>query len=192
MTHVGVTDAGVTALAESGNLACTDGLHLSSNHRITDAGLRALARWPRLAGLTSLALDGTEVGDAGIEALVRSPYAPALRSLTLSHTQISDRGVALLVACPALANLQHLDLHFNSRLNRARTIPTAARSLAASPYLGKLRYLDLSSSYLGYEGVLTLTNSPGLRELRDLRVYGEDQRTDKRIDAALAKRFGRQ
>jgi uncharacterized protein (TIGR02996 family) len=192
MLHAGLTDAAVTALAESGNLACTDGLDLRSNRWITDAGLQALARWPKLAGLTSLTLDFTEVGDAGIEALVQSPYVPALRSLSLSHTQISDRGAALLAAWPALSNLRNLDLSLNSRLNRSRAAPTAAHSLAASPYLGKLQYLDLSSTQLGYEGVLTLTNSPGLRELGSLGVYGEDQRTDKRIDAALAQRFDRQ
>jgi uncharacterized protein (TIGR02996 family) len=188
----GLTNASVVALAESGHLACTDGLALSHNFAMNDVGLQALARWPKLAGLTSLDLSFTKVGDAGIEALVRSPYAPALRSLTLSRTRITDRGVALLAACPALANLQKLDLALNTGLNRGRTGPTAARSLAASPHLGKLQYLDLSATYLAYDyqGVLALTKSKRLRELRSLRVFGDNQRSNKRINAALTKRFG--
>jgi hypothetical protein len=78
------------------------GLELQGSKRLTDAGVRHLARLPRLQHLD---LSGSGISDRGLEVLAR---LPGLRSLSLyHHGGISDAGLAALKHCDLL---EHVDL----------------------------------------------------------------------------------
>ncbi len=84
-----ITDAGLAALADS-KLSGELRQLLLGRTRITDLGLKSIARLPRLY---LLELSGTKVTDAGINEL--SQLAP-LKVLRFRGTAVSDQGIAQL------------------------------------------------------------------------------------------------
>ncbi|HWO02275.1 MAG TPA: ankyrin repeat domain-containing protein, partial [Blastocatellia bacterium] len=77
-------------------------LSLQGSKQLTDAGLKHLARLPRLQHLD---LSGCQITDRGLEVLRQ---LPELRTFHLYHQRgISDAGVANLARCP---NLEQVDL----------------------------------------------------------------------------------
>jgi len=71
-------------------------LDLSGSRGVTDAGLRLLARLPRLRDLN---LSGCGITDRGLDVLRR---LPSLERITLAWTPITDAGAGHLAACDAL------------------------------------------------------------------------------------------
>ncbi len=105
-----------------------------------------------------------EVDDDAVEALVNSPTLARLRLLTLTHNRVTDVGVELLMNAP----------HFTlSGLGLSATQVTAGgvRTLAKSPRLARLNWLDLSdNAALHSDALLPLAESPYLSPLCDLDI----------------------
>jgi hypothetical protein len=99
-------------------------LDLNGSRGVTDAGLRHLARLPRLRSLT---LAGCPIGDAGLEAL---RHAESLEQLNLAWTQVTDAGIAELAGCGALRKVD---------LSGTRTGDGAIGALAGKPALRSFR-----------------------------------------------------
>lgn len=94
-----MTDALLQRVAESGLVRT---LQLEGSRRVTDAGLKHLARIP---GLTSLNLTGCQITDQGL-AILRE--LPALNTFQLfHHSGVSDTGLAHLRHCH---NLERVEL----------------------------------------------------------------------------------
>lgn len=157
-------------------------LHLSGSKGLTDAGLRSLARLPRLRHLD---LGGVPLTDRGL-AVLRE--LPALESLGLGWTRITDAGAAHLAACGrlrsvdlmgtatgdgairALAGKRHL-AHFKSGngvtdagLAVLREFPVFAAWQGGEPTMA-LTDFDAGPTYLMLRGPFTDT---GLRQLAGL------------------------
>ena len=105
-----------------------------------------------------------EVNDDAIEFLVNSPTLARLRVLTLTANPVTNVGVDLLMNAP----------HFTlSGLGLSHTHITAAgvRTLAKSPRLARLNWLDLSdNAALHSDALLPLAESPYLSPLCDLDI----------------------
>lgn len=128
-------DECVRILATSPLAARLRGLHLSG---ITAAGARVLGTTRALAQLTRLNLDNTSIGDAGARALAGAAHLSNLTGLWLHSCEIGNAGVKALASSPHLANLEVLDLTSNWTVGHP-----AAVALVRSPFLKRIRYLDL-------------------------------------------------
>ncbi len=104
------------------------------------------------------------VGDDALEALVGCPTLRRLRVLSLTLNPVTDVGVELLMNAP----------HFTlSGLGLSGTQITAegVRTLAMSPRLARLNWLDLSdNASLHSDALLPLAESPYLSPLCDLDI----------------------
>ena len=104
------------------------------------------------------------VDDTAVSALIGSPTLARLRLLTLTADPVTDYGVELLMNAP----------HFMlSGLGLSRTQITAGgvRTLAKSPRLARLNWLDLSdNAALHSDALLPLAESPYLSPLCDLDI----------------------
>lgn len=95
-----MTDAALARIAELGHVTT---LQLASSRRVTDAGLRHLARLPQLEHLN---LSGCGFTDDGLSVL---RHLPALRTFELHwHKGASDAGLAHLAACERLERVDLL------------------------------------------------------------------------------------
>ena len=102
-------------------------LDLSGSRGVTDAGLRLLARLPRLRELN---LSGCGITDRGLDVVRR---LPALERVALAWTPISDAGAGHLVACDALRAVD---------LSGTGCGDDALRALAGKPALADVRSGD--------------------------------------------------
>jgi uncharacterized protein (TIGR02996 family) len=105
---------------------------------LTPTATSYLATTPALANLRVLNLDNTRIGDVGARHLARAPHFAGLTELWLHECQIRDGGVKAIAGSPHLANLEVLDLTSNWTGGHAGAV-----ALIQSPYLKKIRYLDL-------------------------------------------------
>jgi hypothetical protein len=103
-------------------------LRLGGSKRLTDAGVRHLARMP---GLRTLDLSGTQVTDRGL-AILRE--LPALESLSLAWTGVTDTGLVHLSHCERLVRVD---------LSATRTGDGAIAALAGMPALRHFRSGEL-------------------------------------------------
>jgi hypothetical protein len=99
-------------------------LDLSGSKGVSDAGLRLLARLPRLRELN---LSGCGVTDRGLDILRR---LPALERVALAWTPITDAGAEHLVACDALRAVD---------LSGTQCGDGALRALVGKPSLADVR-----------------------------------------------------
>jgi hypothetical protein len=121
--HAGgqLTDATLERLAA---LDLVTSLDLDGSARVTDAGLKHLAKMPRLERLN---LSGCDITDEGLSVL---GSLPALRDFSLYHHQgISDAGLAHLAACERLERVVLLGSNSGDG---------AIRALAGKPALRQL------------------------------------------------------
>ncbi|HEY6209835.1 MAG TPA: hypothetical protein VIW28_12295 [Gemmatimonadales bacterium] len=95
-------------------------LKLGGSKRLTDLGVRCLARMPQLRHLD---LSGTQVTDRGLEVLRE---LAALQSISLAWTRVTDAGVSHLSHC------QHLQ---RVNLSATNTGDGAIRALSGKPKL---------------------------------------------------------
>src|SRR5262249_26451131 len=132
-----------------------------ANNRLQDAGARALAGSPHLTNVTSLRLDGNEVGGPGIRAVVSSPFLSNVRELFLSNNYVGQTGAEAL-AQGGMGRLHDL------WLGDANLDAECAGLLAGSEALARLRVLSLANNPLEDGGIKALAASPHLRRLREL------------------------
>jgi hypothetical protein len=160
-------------------------------HRDTVA---ALARWPGLAGLDELRLEGLALRQAtdmtalvGVLERLRRPvlhltfwpgsFDPftlrrvvaysVLAGLGLAGTNLLDAQIVPLLDSPQLAGLRELDLSGNRRLTAYTFM-----ALAASPAGFRLRELGVARCELGAAGLRALAAWPGLADLARLDLHG--------------------
>lgn len=133
-------DEALHVLARSPLAARLRGLHTSTHpgDPLTARGALILARTPALAALRVLNLDKTAIGDAGARHLAGAAHFSGLTELWLHACEIRDAGVRAIAASSHLANLERLDLSTNWTVGHS-----AALALVKSPYLKRIRYLDL-------------------------------------------------
>jgi uncharacterized protein (TIGR02996 family) len=120
---------------------------------LTRAGCEALAAWPGLAALVSLALVRNDLDTACLRTLLQSSFWPCLRQLDLSDNKLGTVGVELLAVSPRSRELVSLDLGGN-RIHRPEL-----RALAASSHLGNLAGLGLRGSRVGNAGAAVLAQA---------------------------------
>jgi uncharacterized protein (TIGR02996 family) len=156
-----------------------------SDNRLHREDLDALASTRKLTHLEHLDLSYNGVRTDQLIYLLENPALSCLTSLRLGHgpgvvpNPLQDDW-SQVAASPALSRLIRLDLRDNT-LGREDV-----RSLALSPHLGNLAYLDLSGNPMDHIGALA--RSPSLNRLVELRLDWEficprDQRE-------LRERFG--
>jgi hypothetical protein len=144
-----VTDAGLKELARLKRL---EELDLDAA-RVTDAGLKELVR---LKELHALNLDATALTDAGLKELAR---LKKLRSLGLKQTGVTDAGLKELAGLKRLRSLG---------LGNTRVTDVGLKELAP---LKRLRELDLSSTRVTDAGLKVLAQMERL-EVLDLSDTG--------------------
>lgn len=116
---------------------------LSQNAGYT--AVEALATWPDLPGIRTLALDSNRVRRWGVEALAKAP-GQHIESLSLNDAALDDEGALALIIHPGFAPLRQLNIA-NNPLTRA-----GVRALER-PEITRLNELDLS----GLHGLRTFT-----------------------------------
>jgi uncharacterized protein (TIGR02996 family) len=132
---------------------------------------RAVAGAVHLAGLKTLILYGSSIGLRGAEDLTRASHLRTLEKLDLSGNNIGDWGLQALAGSAVMANLRELHLGNEADYDRRNDLgPVGARFLTASPYLTRLRVLDLYKNDLGDEGAERLASWEGLASVADLNL----------------------
>ncbi len=107
------SDSAVRVLARSPLARGLTRLGLAGSGEMTDAGARALAASPALAGMVWLDLSQSQVGDGGARALAESSHLGRLASLVLRDNHIGEDGALALADSPHLTRLRRLDLSGN-------------------------------------------------------------------------------
>jgi uncharacterized protein (TIGR02996 family) len=108
--------SGLAALSGAGAFPALTTLDIGSAHtrKGTSADLAAFLSAIQNPNLRHLNLDGWPLGNAGAKALADNPTLAGLTRLSLDGCQIGDPGAAALFASPHLRNLVELHLDSNS------------------------------------------------------------------------------
>jgi hypothetical protein len=113
ISNIGLTAAGVRALAESSYHPPVTDVRMLGWNPIGDEGVAELLRWPGLSRIKTLSLHRTEMTDAGASMLAKCEALGSLEKLWLSNNQIGEAGAAALSISPNLANLDELYIQDN-------------------------------------------------------------------------------
>lgn len=156
-----VGDVKLSALLQNADLSNVETLDLPNTGAGEDS-LKAVAadRFPRLK---SLNLSGN-VMEFVIQRLFRADVPFSLTHLDLGGAGMNSQDIEALFRWRGLAAVETLAL-WGNRLGTA-----GARHLAASPYLGRLRSLDLTYSEIGMRGMQALAGAETFADLRELRL----------------------
>jgi Ran GTPase-activating protein (RanGAP) involved in mRNA processing and transport len=187
---------GAAILARSSHLVKMTGLDLTWND-IKEEGVEALAACPRLAQLRSLNLFHNYIHDAGVKALATSRHLTKLERLDLGWNYIRARGVNYLAESKNFRELQDLNLVTNrigklgveALANSANLTHLTAlnlggdetpaknrdfSALASSPFLKRLKVLELEGNEIGDAGLIEIFQSPNLARITLLNVNGNN------------------
>jgi uncharacterized protein (TIGR02996 family) len=170
------TAKGLAKLVDGGLFDSLNVLELTQCH-IRAAGVKELARAPRLATLTHLDLHENWIENAGVKLLAEAPLAVNLRVLNLHRNMIWRDGLAALARSPHLRQLRDLDLGFHD-------LKDGPCHLTGAPWLDGLESLSLVSSGTEDAGLVPLVQSPRVQNLMRLDL-GANPLTDTSL-AALA------
>lgn len=193
-----IGDAEVEALASSTALESIKNLRLAGND-IGDDGMLSLTRSHHIENLRVLDVRDNKIGFDGIDAVLRHPELPRqlhildisgneslanadfhgrlgrsrklirLRSIGLDDLEFDEDAIRIFAYARVFNRLQSLSLRRNLVNDEA------VAYLARSPYLGKLRQLDLSDqggAGLTNTALLTIGSSRVLSDLIELRMSG--------------------
>jgi uncharacterized protein (TIGR02996 family) len=117
-------------------------LDLEGNN-LGDLEFQVLTESSRLENVTTLLLWSNRIGDEGLQDLVHNSGLAQLERLDLSGNVVGDEGVVVLAGSPRLGQLKLLDLQSNL------VGDAGALALAGSPHTGKLTWLDLAKNPIG-------------------------------------------
>jgi uncharacterized protein (TIGR02996 family) len=135
---------------------------------LTGEGLRMLVRSPNLERLEGLVLRNNHLGGHDLAAFAELG-SQSLTHLDLSINPVGDVGTEHLTTLPSLANLRELLLRGSDRFAFTDLIHgPGVVALAVSPYLTRLRLLDLGANAVGDAGFARLVQSPNGQELEEL------------------------
>ena len=154
-------------------------------------GVAALARSNMAARLRSLSLGGNPIGGEGVAALARGAFRD-LHDLSISDGGVGPDVAAVLAGSPALAGLRALDIEENplgpgggAALFGGGAFPRlwdlnaddcgigdAGAAAFAAGDGDELRWLSLCDCDIGDKGAIALANSPRLKNLVHLNLYG--------------------
>jgi hypothetical protein len=162
--HTKVTDEGLRELAR---LKSLQSLHLYSAD-VTDAGLKELAA---LKNLQSLYLGSTKVTDAGLKKLAG---LKSLQSLYLYSTEVTDAGLKELAGLKSLQSLG---------LGSTKVMDMGLKELAG---LNRLKSLNLAGTKVTGTGLKELA---GLKSLQSLELDAT-QVTDAGLSSVSARHEG--
>jgi Ran GTPase-activating protein (RanGAP) involved in mRNA processing and transport len=198
-----IGNGGISALFDAASLTSLTALDLSETGSygryaedpiIKATGMEALAAWPGLARLRSLALSGNDVRRAGLRALLRSPRCSGLKALALRGNGLTGEAMQELGSARGGLQLDFLDLGENIlrdlgagylanapclralkvlKIDRCEMTATAARRLAGAPFLGSLRRLNVNDNSFSPEGLAALLEAEP-QELHTLRMVDND------------------
>jgi len=123
-----------------------------------------------LTRLESLILRNNSIWDDSLRGLHGLPMPPRLRRLDLSGNPFGDTGIEAIAIHPEFRRLTHLiarcdELPFHDSIHAL-----GASTLAASPVLRNLQWLDLEGHYIGDAGLAALAASPVLNTVEYLNV----------------------
>ena len=164
-----VTDEVLERVSRLGHV---EELDLGSSRALTAAGLRHLARLPRLR---TLILGNTAVDDGTMATIGTLPH---LERLVLSWTRVTDAGAARLSGCAALRSVD---------LSGTATGDGAIRALAAKPGLSDFR----SGNEVTDAGLALLRDWPAFRSGADVEGrLGLFSYLDQPNQLQLRGRFG--
>ncbi|MFO0842539.1 MAG: TIGR02996 domain-containing protein [Gemmataceae bacterium] len=156
-----IGDTKLAALLRNADLRHADTLDLSGTGAREDS-LRAIATG-QFPGLKGLNLSGN-VMEFVVQQLFRDDVPFSLTHLNLGGSGLNSQDLEALFGWAGLAAVEELTL-WNNRLGNA-----GARHLAASPYVGRLRSLDLTFSEIGMRGMQALARAQPLAGLREVRL----------------------
>ena len=166
LTSLELTPDGARAIARSRWAPGLRVLELPGS-KLGRAQLRALlGEGSRLEQLTHLRLRDWNLEDAALRALVEAPRVGQLTHLHMTGCSLEERQICLLFeARPGLVGLEHL------ALSNALLDERAARAIAASDHLTRLRTLALVNCYIASPRVLeALVHAPWIDQLEALDV----------------------
>jgi uncharacterized protein (TIGR02996 family) len=115
---------------------------------------------PLLGRIPQIDLIGNSLGNGGVNLLARARHLGRLELLHLGFNDLTDQGLRALAAISHLDQLHELYLDDNRQLGTP-----GIRALADSPYLGRLRLLDLSGNGLTEPALRVLINGESLQQL---------------------------
>ncbi len=181
---------GVQALAAVPVTARLKRLDLSGNP-IADAGADWLASQPGFAGLEELILRSDEIPFAdcvhavGAAAVAASQTLTHLRTLSFADQYLGDAGLTGLVRSPNARRLTDLDLSYNGI---GALGSTSIERLTESPYLRRLKRLNLDGNRLDRPAIDALLNWPRLASLSCINLT-DCEMDGKSTDAIRASPF---
>jgi uncharacterized protein (TIGR02996 family) len=132
------------------------------------------------------------IGDDVIRRLICTMSAPPLLSLDLGTMVEGFDGLRALAAWPGVAELRRFTgLTVSRHYSVEEPDDEAVVILARSPYLGKLEHLhlNLGNSYTD-RAVEAILDSPTLKALKTVQLYGDDHELSAAVLRRFRKRFG--
>lgn len=191
LKDVRLTEADVSALADTAALPALTHLRFLHCRDLTPAGVRRLGEARGLPALRHLTIEWTQYGDEGnAAALLGSPLLGRLESLDVNWTVFTREAAVALAGSKHLGRLRRLDLTqcrvgpeeakllatapferlCELKLMNGKIGPEGMAALAGAPWLGGLTSLDLEGCEIGPEGAKTLAGSAALSNLRSLEL----------------------
>jgi uncharacterized protein (TIGR02996 family) len=131
-------------------------LDLEGNN-LGDLEFQVLTESSRLENVTTLLLWSNRIGDGGLQDLVAASGLERLEQLDLSGNVVGDEGIVALAGSPLLGRLKRLDLTGN------QVRDAGALALAGSPHTGQLARLDLAKNPIGAGAQAVLRERFGAR-----------------------------
>jgi len=159
--EVGVGPVAVEAIASSKRVTRLQVLRFRYDN-VNDAAIATIAAAKSLSGLEHFQASQCKIGPEGVRALARSPHLVNLRTLDLgANRRIGIDGARILAGAPNLAELRSLDV------SSTPLGPDGVAELLSGSWPA-LEALNLSWCDIGDEGLLRLSEWPGLARIRHL------------------------
>ena len=127
--------------------------------------------------IESLDLESSEFSDRALVALMGSGHLPSLRELNLEANAVSDEGFG------ALVSMERAPLLRDVNLSRCPLTPSAMKHWTDEP--GHWTGLDLSSTLVGEEGVLSVARSRRTASLTSLKLSNVTQHVNSPFAALV-------
>ncbi|MBA4191017.1 MAG: hypothetical protein C0467_23780 [Planctomycetaceae bacterium] len=155
---------GLAAVAAAEGLKAIRELRIRGD-KLTPKDWIKLGNSPHLTEVRSLDVGETPLNAEGMAALASTPLMARVESLTIGGVADPDGAATSLAASPNAANLRELNC---PRTYQFQMTSAGMIALAASPYLGNLRALDLSIAAVKADGIKALAKSKTLTGLERL------------------------